>query len=91
MKSAVPVFISIAKFGISAAFNMVFLAFVALTPVQFTSSMFGLANFVARWVTFLAPLTAELEDKTGITINIICAFFASIVSLCLLVKLPRFV
>ena len=90
-KSVIVVCVFIAKFGISAAFNMSFIALVQLTPTAVATTSFGLANFVARLVTFLAPMTAEMNEITGLIINISCALFAAFVSLLLVTRLPRFV
>ena len=54
-RDLIPVFVAFAKFGIAAAFNECFIAFVKLIPTIFVSSVFGFCNFPARFVTVLAP------------------------------------
>ena len=55
----IPVFVTIAKFGISASFLMVYLALVGLIPTIFATSVFGLCNAAGRTVTMMAPIIAE--------------------------------
>ena len=55
----IPFYVTIAKFGISTSFNMVYLASVGLIPTMFASSVFGLCNVAARILTILAPIIAE--------------------------------
>jgi len=57
-ENLIPVFITIAKFGISASFNMCFIAFVQLIPTIFSTSVFGMCNVLARTITCLAPVIA---------------------------------
>ena len=70
-----------AKFGISAAFNMVFLASVQLIPTIVAASVFGYCNVLARAITVLAPIVAELDYPLPLYINIFAAISAAITSL----------
>lgn len=47
--------ILIAKFGISAAFNIVYCSNAEMFPALFTVTAFGISNFFARSCTFFAP------------------------------------
>ena len=51
----ISIFVGVAKFGISAAFNMIFISFMELIPTIFTATVFGYGNTAARVVTILAP------------------------------------
>ena len=48
-------FVGVAKFGISAAFNMIYICFMELIPTIFTATIFGYGNTAARIITILAP------------------------------------
>jgi len=52
------VFVLLAKFGISFAFNLVYLITPALFPVEITATAFGICNVVARFSTILSPILA---------------------------------
>lgn len=53
-KSLIPLMILSAKFGISGAFNGVYLA-NGLFPAAYASTTFGICNFFARLASMLAP------------------------------------
>ena len=53
--------ILIAKFGISSAFNIIYLAHGGLFPVMFAASSFGYCNFFARTFTVASPLLARIQ------------------------------
>ena len=57
--SILPVFLIMAKFGISATFNMSYIAFVQLIPTRYNTTAFGLTNAVGRLLTFGSPIIAE--------------------------------
>lgn len=74
------VFVFLSRFGVSASYVMVFVAFVQLIPSLYNSSVFGISNLVARIITILAPMVAEQPHPTPIvtsmfflTTGIICA------------------
>jgi len=54
-------FVLLAKFGISFAFSMVYMLTPKLFPTQLTATAFGLCNLIARFVTIMAPMLAELK------------------------------
>ena len=76
-----PVFITMAKFGISAAFNMIFIASVQLIPTIVAASVFGYCNVLARLMTVLSPIVAELDYPLPLYINIFAAMGAGFTSL----------
>jgi Na+/melibiose symporter-like transporter len=53
-KEFIPVMVLGAKFGISGSFNVVYLANTLFPPV-YSSTTFGVCNFVARLASMLAP------------------------------------
>jgi hypothetical protein len=89
--SLVPVFITMAKFGISACFNMVFIASVQLIPTKLTGTVFGYSNVLARSITVLAPIVAEINYPTPLIINIATALVAAVASMQLILKMPKFI
>ena len=50
-----------AKFGISSAFNLVYLGNNLLFPISIKATSYGICNFVARLFTIGAPFFAELK------------------------------
>ena len=86
-----PVFIIMAKFGVSANFNMVYVGFVQLIPTMYITTVFGLCNVVARLVTFMSPMIAEVEYPYPMAISIAALAFAAGMSLTLVVKQPKFI
>lgn len=79
--STILYFIIMAKFGISSAFNMSFIASVQLIPTIFAASVFGYCNVVARTVTMMSSIVAEQEYPTPLVISISTALLAAIASL----------
>lgn len=87
----IPVFISVAKFGVASAFNICYIVSVKLIPTLYAASVFGFCNVMARSVTIAAPVVAEIDGTTPIIINIFCVFIAFLVSFFIKEKLPKFV
>ena len=56
-----PVFVLIAKFGISSAYNICYLSNSHLFPAQISATTLGICNIFARTATILAPMLAEIE------------------------------
>jgi len=61
-------FVLFAKFGISFAFNISYLATPKMFPTILTSTAFGICNVFARFATILSPLIAELPDPVPMSI-----------------------
>ena len=76
----IPFFVTIAKFGISASFNMVYLASVGLIPTMFASSVFGLCNVAARIATIMAPVIAEQEYPLPMILCLVVVSFGAGIS-----------
>ena len=57
-----PVFVMIAQFGVSAAFNACFMSSLDLFPTLFSGTAFGFCNFLARFFTFFSPQLAEIQS-----------------------------
>lgn len=90
-EALIPVFISVAKFGIASSFNLGFIAAMQLIPTLHNASVFGYSNFSARFVTVLAPQVAEVEGIFPLVVNIAMAAVAAIAACRLITKLPKFV
>lgn len=56
---AMPIFVVITKFGISACFIIVYVATVDVFPTLFAATALGFCNFFARVLTIVAPQVAE--------------------------------
>jgi hypothetical protein len=69
-----------AKFGICCAFNCCFSSTTAMFPPQFSVVAFGIVNFCARAITFVAPQIAELQSSLPMSIFVglaVSSIFAS--------------
>lgn len=64
----IAVFVLFAKFGISFAFNIAYLATPQMFPTALCSTAFGICNIFARFSTVLSPLIAELPDPVPMSI-----------------------
>jgi hypothetical protein len=69
-----------AKFGISSAFNMSFIASIELIPALFAASVFGYCNVTARLVTMGSSVVAELDYPTPLIVVITAASTAAMAS-----------
>lgn len=79
----IAVFVLFAKFGISFAFNIAYLATPQMFPTELTSTAFGICNIFARFSTVLSPLIAELPDPAPMSIFSISCIAAAFLPLCL--------
>ena len=64
----IPAFYLLARVGITFNQNVIYLAFSIIFPPIFSNSAFGFAKFIARVVTIMAPLAAELKSPTPLGI-----------------------
>ena len=70
----IALFVLLAKFGISFAFQLVYFIMPTLFPVEITATAFGICNIFARFSTILSPILAELDGPTPM----LCYAFTSI-------------
>lgn len=73
----IAIFVLLAKFGISFAFNLVYLIMPSLFPTELTTTAFGICNVFARFSTILSPILAELQLPTPM----LCYGFTSIAAM----------
>ena len=90
-QTMIAIFVGVAKFGISAAFNMIFICFMELIPTIFTATLFGLGNTSARIVTVLAPPIAEIKGALPQIITLALVGIGALSSFLIIPKMPRFV
>ena len=57
----IPVFVLFSKAGVTATFNLCYLANAQIFPAIFAGTAFGICNIGAKLTTILAPLIAEVE------------------------------
>lgn len=57
-----PLFILVAKFGISSAFNIVYVSHSEVFPVLFAATALGICNFITRIFTGISPILAQIEE-----------------------------
>ncbi|CDW81726.1 solute carrier family member 5 [Stylonychia lemnae] len=78
-KNLITVMILGSKFGISGAFNLVYIA-MSLFPPLYSSTVFGIFNVFARLASMLAPQFAEFKEPVPMIIFCIMAGVAGVVS-----------
>ena len=57
-----PIFLLVAKFGISINFNLSYICTATLFPTLFVGAAFGITNFFSRFFTIFSPLVSEVPD-----------------------------
>ena len=66
-------FVMCARFGVAAAFNIVYVGHPRMFPTLFSITSMGFCNIFARTVTFFAPIIAEVDEPTPIVIfTVLC-------------------
>ena len=75
-----------AKFGISCAFNIVYITHTSVFPTLFASTSLGFCNFVARIFTTLSPLLSMVDQPTPMICFTIAACLTSVLSTCLQIE-----
>ena len=79
----VATFVLFAKFGISFAFNIVYLGTPMLFPTILVGTAFGICNVVARFTTILSPLIAEVSPPWPMLIFAALSAVSGVLSLTL--------
>lgn len=70
-ENLIPLFILLAKFGVTSTFNTVYLANAMMFPSILVASSFGICNIFARCATIIAPEMAEVPLPTPMIVFII--------------------
>jgi hypothetical protein len=78
-----PAFLLLARFGISASFNICYLSNATLFPTLFSVTSVGICNAGARMTTIAAPMVAEIRGKTPIWI-VLCLCLMTAFAACFL-------
>ena len=81
MKSVIAVFVLLAKFGVSFAFNISYLGTPKLFPVALTGTAFGLCNVFARFSTVLSAPIAEFPYPLPMVIFTTCCITGAVLSI----------
>ena len=79
----IAVFVLFAKFGISVAFNISYLATPHMFPTAVGVTAFGICNLFARFSTILSPLIAELPDPAPMSVLTVTCLVSAFLPLCL--------
>ena len=83
--------ILLSKFGTASVFNIVYIDIQVLSPTLLNSTIFGICNASARTFASAAPIFAEMDHVTSISLSISFSIAQIIISLLLVRKLPRFI
>jgi hypothetical protein len=79
----IPVFILLAKCGVSSTFNICYLANAQIFPGIFSGTAFGIWNIGAKLATIFAPVFAEVDPPIPMIIFTCVALVAGAASLML--------
>ncbi len=78
-----------AKFGVSATFNLAYVASAYLFPSIYSATAFGICNIFARITTILAPEVAEVKAPVPMILFTILAGIAAVLSFFIRTKQPK--
>ena len=76
----IPIFVLFSKAGVTATFNMCYLANAQIFPAIFAGTAFGICNIGAKGTTILAPLIAEVDPPVPMILFVITAGLACALS-----------
>ncbi|CDW73598.1 solute carrier family member 5 [Stylonychia lemnae] len=79
--NVIPVFILLARFGVSATFNICYLANATIFPTIFAGTAFGICNVFAKMATIISPMLAEVDAPVPMTVFCIVSGVATVLSL----------
>ncbi|CDW83769.1 solute carrier family member 5 [Stylonychia lemnae] len=77
----IPVFILLARFGVSATFSICYLANATIFPTIFAGTAFGICNIFAKMATIISPMLAEVDPPVPMTVFCIVSGSAAVLSL----------
>ena len=86
----IPYLVLLSKCGCSGSFSLAYLGSMNLIPTIFSSSLFGFSNCMARGVTMVSPLIAELPYPVPNLIIILASGVAIATSQLIITNLPNF-
>ena len=75
-----PLFVLLTRYGISSAFNLVWIANSVVFPTLFTGTAMGICNVFARCATFFSPMLAEFPAPYPMVIFAILSSFGLVAS-----------
>ena len=76
----------LAKFGVSAVFNGLYIAHPNMFPTLFSVTSMGIVNFVSRFATIFAPMIAEVTYPIPMTTFTTLCVASAILALFLIEK-----
>ena len=79
-ENLIPVFVLFAKAGVSATFNLCYLANAQIFPAIFAGTAFGICNIGAKLTTILAPLMDEAKPPVPMILFCLTAIVAGTLS-----------
>ena len=86
-----PALLITSVFGVSASFNLCFIANSELIPTLLSASVFGYCNVTARLLGVFAPQAAELDFPTPEVILVVFTIVAAILAQRIDTKTPKYV
>ena len=77
----VPVCLFVMNAGVSASFANLYIGHLDLFPMVFASTSMGICNILARFITILAPMVAEVSEPVPEIVFTTVCIIAAIVSI----------
>ena len=79
-ENLIPIFVLLSKAGVTATFNLCYLANAQIFPAIFAGTAFGICNIGAKLTTILAPLMAEVKPPVPMILFCLTATVAGSLS-----------
>jgi hypothetical protein len=83
---AIPFMILAARFGVSATFNVCYLANAQIFPTIFAGTAFGICNIFAKLATIISPELAEVDPPVPMIVFVVVAALSAALSLMLITE-----
>mmetsp|Transcript_7783 Transcript_7783/g.7245 ORF Transcript_7783/g.7245 Transcript_7783/m.7245 type:complete len:83 (+) Transcript_7783:30-278(+) len=77
------------RFGMSGAFNLIYIANATLFPPILAATAIGVCNLFARVAAMLAPEVAEMPDPIPTLMLVILSGAGVVTSIFLIQKIPK--
>lgn len=83
-----PLYVGMARIGISAGFNLIYIINTDIFPTLFAATAMGICNLLARVITILSPQVAELPGATPMIVYCLFCLGGMLLTLGLKVNKP---
>ena len=70
----------VAKFGVAAAFDIVYVSHADTFPILFSATALGFCNFFSRVFSALAPLISQMDEPLPMILFTIAALLVTVLA-----------